>query len=408
MIEITLIRHGETVANAASVWQGQGDASLSERGQAQARALGKRLDPSDYDLVLSSDLVRTLQTCELAGLEPEPDIGWREMNIGEWEGLTRDEVYAAFPGEIERMMAGEQVKMGGGETWGAFGARIDDALRLLLARCEDGMKVLVMAHGGVIHSVLSGRLRFRERGRPWPIERINNTAVTRLRIGADGFVLDMLNDSSHDTWDLPTDAPGSIVSLVTHGETKADGAHPWHHRADMALSTVGEREAGELAEVYEWPRPRRIYSSPLERARASADVYASRHGLGPVVELAGVAEAGVGRWEGLSLADVEAQYPDEYDAVFRCGVDVPKGGTGERFADVADRMVEAVGEVAGSNPEGGAVIFTHGSSIWHLAARIFGLSWAEKGHLSPPGALSVAHVRAGAGAPVLIDYNVTP
>lgn len=77
-IEITFVRHGETDANAAAIWQGQGDAALSATGRDQARALRERLEGIEYDLVLSSDLVRTLETAELAGLDPKPDPAWRD------------------------------------------------------------------------------------------------------------------------------------------------------------------------------------------------------------------------------------------------------------------------------------------------------------------------------------------
>ena len=98
-VEITFVRHGETDANAASIWQGQGDAALSHRGREQARSLRDRLASVDFDAVVSSDLVRTMETADLAGLDPEPDAGFREMDIGAWEGLTRDEIEKSLPGD---------------------------------------------------------------------------------------------------------------------------------------------------------------------------------------------------------------------------------------------------------------------------------------------------------------------
>ncbi|MCH7585682.1 MAG: histidine phosphatase family protein, partial [Acidobacteria bacterium] len=107
-IEITFVRHGETDANASSIWQGQGDAALSEIGRKQAASLKFRLEAKQFDVVLSSDLRRTMQTSELAGLEPVADSSWREMDIGDWEGLTRTEVQAQFPDEINRLRSGDR------------------------------------------------------------------------------------------------------------------------------------------------------------------------------------------------------------------------------------------------------------------------------------------------------------
>ena len=53
--EVTLIRHGETEWNLSGRWQGHADSPLSERGVAQAEALGRRMRPNDFDCFYSSD-----------------------------------------------------------------------------------------------------------------------------------------------------------------------------------------------------------------------------------------------------------------------------------------------------------------------------------------------------------------
>ena len=106
-MEISFLRHGETEANVAGVWQGSRHGGvLTDRGREQARSLRDRLASVDFDAVVSSDLVRTMETADLAGLDPEPDAGFREMDIGAWEGLTRDEVRERFPDELARMDEG--------------------------------------------------------------------------------------------------------------------------------------------------------------------------------------------------------------------------------------------------------------------------------------------------------------
>ncbi len=88
-MQITFIRHGETTGNTTHVWQGQGDSPLSSQGRRQAADLGSRPSMAEFDLVVSSDLGRVLETARLAGLDPAPDPVWREMGIGSWEGFTR-------------------------------------------------------------------------------------------------------------------------------------------------------------------------------------------------------------------------------------------------------------------------------------------------------------------------------
>ena len=94
----TLLRHGESIGNAQSRWQGQSDYPLTERGRAQARALAERWQAENvkFDLVIASPLVRARETAEIisqalnAQLEIDPI--WMERDIGEMEGLTAEEV----------------------------------------------------------------------------------------------------------------------------------------------------------------------------------------------------------------------------------------------------------------------------------------------------------------------------
>ncbi|MDH3518695.1 MAG: histidine phosphatase family protein, partial [Acidimicrobiia bacterium] len=116
-LTITLVRHGESEANAAGLWQGQGDAVLSLDGREQAAALGRRLDRSRYERVISSDLVRAAGTASLAGFDPELLESWRETDLGMWDGLTFDEVRGGFIDDLRAIRRGDDVPFGRtGET----------------------------------------------------------------------------------------------------------------------------------------------------------------------------------------------------------------------------------------------------------------------------------------------------
>ena len=62
-----LIRHAESVWNAAGRWQGHADPPLSERGRAQAEALAADLAPLGIEVLLASDLARAAQTASIVG-----------------------------------------------------------------------------------------------------------------------------------------------------------------------------------------------------------------------------------------------------------------------------------------------------------------------------------------------------
>jgi broad specificity phosphatase PhoE len=402
-IEITFIRHGETDANAASIWQGQGDAALSVVGRRQAHSLQERLSGTSFDEVVASDLVRTIETADLAGLDPELDPAWREMDIGAWEGLTRDEVHERFPSEIERLRAGDQdVRMGGGETWGEFGERIAAAIHTLTTRVEPGSRVAVIAHGGVIHAALAWGLGFRGR-RPWPVSRILNAGITEV-VANEGFHLQYLNDARH----VPVvtgnqDEVGTPVALIRHGQTHANVAGRWHGRTDGPLTSLGERQGSALAARYNGIV--RVYSSPLERTRRTAEAFAEPSGL--TVETADdLVEADFGAWEDLTTSEIEDRFTEEFVRVFRDGDDLARGGTGETFAAVAQRMERQIRALADQHPTERLALFTHGGAIWALALEIIGVGWSGWNKLAIPSNVSATHLRFDGGSPILVDYNL--
>ncbi len=102
-------RHGQTDWNAALRFQGQTDVDINELGRTQARRNGRRLaelldDPSLFDFV-ASPLRRTRETMEIIRAEiglPAQDYRLDprlvEVHFGDWQGMTVDEVEAAFPG----------------------------------------------------------------------------------------------------------------------------------------------------------------------------------------------------------------------------------------------------------------------------------------------------------------------
>ncbi|WP_029631801.1 histidine phosphatase family protein [Zavarzinella formosa] len=97
---IQLARHGETAWALSGRHTGLTDIPLTERGEAGARLLGKRLQQGTYKAVLTSPLQRAKKTCELAGFGDvavvDPDLV--EWNYGDYEGLIGDQIRQIQPG----------------------------------------------------------------------------------------------------------------------------------------------------------------------------------------------------------------------------------------------------------------------------------------------------------------------
>ncbi|HMA47870.1 MAG TPA: bifunctional RNase H/acid phosphatase, partial [Frankiaceae bacterium] len=95
-----LLRHGQTALSVEKRFSGLGDAPLTPRGVAQARAVADRLRGARFDGVFCSPLRRTRQTTELLGRPYTVDEGLRETDFGAWEGLTFAEVRERWPEEL--------------------------------------------------------------------------------------------------------------------------------------------------------------------------------------------------------------------------------------------------------------------------------------------------------------------
>ena len=155
MATIVLARHGETDWNRDNRFQGHADPTLNEAGREQSRALAERLAGDGIAAVYASPLQRAKETAEIVAGRLELPVSTvealREIDVGEWSGLTRTEVEERFPEAFARWLDYAH-GWEHGETYEALGARVLPAL-LDLARRHNGERILVVTHGGPIRAV---------------------------------------------------------------------------------------------------------------------------------------------------------------------------------------------------------------------------------------------------------------
>jgi broad specificity phosphatase PhoE len=157
---ILLARHGESDWNRAGQWQGWADRPLTARGRRQARDLAARLEGTELDAVYSSDLQRARETAEIVAqskgmtVETAPDL--REVDVGSWSGLTRAEAQARFPELYARWLVGGE-GWEDGESYEQMSERVVRAI-LQIGKRHDGLRLLVVAHGGSIRAVHAAAL----------------------------------------------------------------------------------------------------------------------------------------------------------------------------------------------------------------------------------------------------------
>lgn len=99
MTELYLVRHGETAWSKSGQHTSFTDLDLTEKGVQDAERLRDKLNPADFDLVLTSPRMRARRTAELAGFEhAEVDDNLVEWNYGDFEGRTSAEIRQKVPG----------------------------------------------------------------------------------------------------------------------------------------------------------------------------------------------------------------------------------------------------------------------------------------------------------------------
>jgi broad specificity phosphatase PhoE len=158
-MRVILARHGETAANRDGLGLGLQDPPLTEKGRLQADALAEALAAAKVEAIYSSPLRRALDTAAAIashhGLEVLVDEGLTEMNVGELDGLTFDEMRARYPDFLSRWVSEEAgtLKMPGGECLQDVQDRALECLRRLTERHERGPIVLV-THNFTIHMLL--------------------------------------------------------------------------------------------------------------------------------------------------------------------------------------------------------------------------------------------------------------
>jgi probable phosphoglycerate mutase len=160
MIDLWLVRHGETDWNRELRFQGHLDAPLNALGLQQAQRLGVHMAGVQPCTLLVSDLLRTRQTAEpVAGqwqTPASPEPLWREQAFGVIEGLTLDEVRAHHPDVVQGWRRHDpDFAPEGGESRRRFHARVMQAVQALVARCsqEGCSSAVVVSHGGVLDMV---------------------------------------------------------------------------------------------------------------------------------------------------------------------------------------------------------------------------------------------------------------
>ncbi|HEX9854507.1 MAG TPA: histidine phosphatase family protein [Acidimicrobiia bacterium] len=402
--EIVLVRHAETTANRTRVWQGSTNAPFSPEGEVQLERLRLRFASERFDIVASSDLGRAEATAAAMGLVPEVDPRWREPNIGSWEGLTFEQISEREPERIRRLLAGDDVELGGGERLTDTAVRLGNALGDLVRRVGESGRALVVSHGLAILTLASQLLGT---SRPAPLALPFNTAVVTLTPDPHGIRLVRYNDSTHllpDHVPMPSDQETHLI-LIRHGETVANIEGRWQGHQPGELTERGSRQIRSVGAHL--PRLDAIYSSPLARAVHTAEAVADSLSMQPV-QVEDLKEIGFGSWEGLTVDEIGERDPEGL-ALLRAGDEhVIRGGSGEAFAGVRQRVTTAIDEIAANHRGQTVGIVSHGGALRAFASGLLGMGPANRHRLASMDNTAFSRVVYSANGRRLVDWNLAP
>jgi len=192
MGQLILVRHGQTDANAAGLLLGRTDPPLNDAGRAQAAAVAARVAPYGPERIITSPLLRTVQTAEVigaaCGLTVAIEDRLVEVDYGEYDGLP----FAELPSDlVHRWRTEADFAPPGGESLESVGVRMAVLGAEILADLGKA-PVVAVSHVSPIKAAVCWALGLPDLA-SWRM-RLDNATMTRLAPSPEGPVLLSFNE----------------------------------------------------------------------------------------------------------------------------------------------------------------------------------------------------------------------
>lgn len=200
MLYLYFIRHGQTEWNVAGRIQGWQDSNLTKQGINHACRLAENLTKMEWTAIYSSPSKRALKTAEIikgnSPLAINQDKRLLEMNLGDWEGKTMEEIKEMNAQQHDYYWNNpSQYKINTGECFNDVKSRLEIFLEDIHANYNSG-NILIVTHGVVIKllQLISKQL---EMDQLWKTPYIEGTSVTKVKIIDKKIELLLEGDISH-------------------------------------------------------------------------------------------------------------------------------------------------------------------------------------------------------------------
>lgn len=202
MTTLYITRHGETVWNTERRMQGWKDSELTEQGIQQTKLLAEKLKDVHFHAIYSSPLPRTLKTAEILKGERSISITidehFKEINLGEWEGLSRDELIANDKEQIENFWYKPHLYVPpfNGESFQCLIQRTAEGIQGVLKK-HKGENILIVTHGAALKAIMYS-FRNLTLDQFWEAPMIYQTSLTKVKVDEEGKAeIILYADTSH-------------------------------------------------------------------------------------------------------------------------------------------------------------------------------------------------------------------
>jgi 2,3-bisphosphoglycerate-dependent phosphoglycerate mutase len=382
MFEITFLRHGESIGNAEGYFQGQYDFQLSEKGKEQVVALTNRWvsESVSFDHIISSPLLRAKETAEIINSSLncpiEFDPIWMERDNGNLAGVKHEEAKTTNP-RPDIIKLYDPIGKTGESEWLLF-LRAGKAVQSLLKRIPG--KYLIVSHGGILNKVFHTIFGIKPQANFQGVHiKFDNASFSTITYTpeANKWRIFSINDNAHLP-SLKTREWPYQFTLLRHGKSEGNAQHIFQGQADFPLNSEGQQQTQTLANkwVQEDTHFNLLISSPLLRARQTAEIIANKLGL-KIEKNDLLKEVDNGQMAGLSLDKIDELFPLRED---RRNPFTPIGETGETWYELylrAGRFLQLLTEY----PPGNYLVVSHGGTINSLLWAALGIVPRTPNHI---------------------------
>tara|TARA_Y100001968_G_scaffold332358_1_gene390231 strand:+ start:2821 stop:4152 length:1332 start_codon:yes stop_codon:yes gene_type:complete len=326
-LRLLLVRHGLSSFNKVLKIQGRNDLStLSEEGKIQAIETGKTLADIPIDYVYSSPLQRASETTKNIlehshkGLKPIYTNGLLEIDLGEWSGLTKNEVKLKFP-DAYLSWRQDPKKLSIKRKDGNFFNPIEeltnqtkDFLKDLLIKHSPNQNqtILLVGHNAILRCILLNLIGDPSIG--FRRLQIDNASISIININSAknqsyDVQIECLNSTTHLTPIIPLKEGNSRLILVRHGETNWNREGRFQGQIDIPLNATGKEQAFAAGLFLKNFSIQKAFSSSMSRPKETAEIILQHHDNLKINLQENLVEIGHGEWEGKLETEIKKDWP---------------------------------------------------------------------------------------------------